>query len=265
MKAGRLGSGNRFANVTLVLALFIALGGTTVYAANTVGAGDIQRNAVRSKHLRDGDVKRRDLANSAVNGPKIADGGVGAPDIATGAVGTSELGDGSVSGADLAPGSIGQSHLGPAAVGSTAIADGAVTAGKLNVVGEWLNVPLAQNWVTYAGAGDPSAGFGPVQCWKDPFGIVHLRGAAEASNNFAGSTVGTLPPECGVISAVHPDNTMFAEFLAVLLDDVGTGQSAKPAWIGTNTASVPNSLNIEGALLPAGGGVSFDGVTLAPR
>ena len=43
------------------LALFVALGGTT-YAAATIGAGDIENDAVRSRHLRNGQVFPRDLS-----------------------------------------------------------------------------------------------------------------------------------------------------------------------------------------------------------
>jgi hypothetical protein len=40
-----------YANVVASLALFVALGGTT-YAAATIGAGDIKKDAVRSKHIK---------------------------------------------------------------------------------------------------------------------------------------------------------------------------------------------------------------------
>jgi hypothetical protein len=46
--------------VVAYLALFVALGGTT-YAAATVGAGNIKNNAVRSRHIKDGQVNREDL------------------------------------------------------------------------------------------------------------------------------------------------------------------------------------------------------------
>jgi hypothetical protein len=49
-----------YANVVASLALFVALGGTT-YAAATIGAGDIKKDAVRSKHIKNGEVKSEDL------------------------------------------------------------------------------------------------------------------------------------------------------------------------------------------------------------
>jgi hypothetical protein len=57
------------------LALFVALGGTT-YAAATIGAGDIENDAVRSRHLRNGDVRNRDVAAGSIGTAKILDGQV---------------------------------------------------------------------------------------------------------------------------------------------------------------------------------------------
>ncbi len=60
-----------YANVTATLALVIALGSGSAYAANTIRSGDIV----------DGQVKRADLAASAVNSAKLADNSVRAADI----------------------------------------------------------------------------------------------------------------------------------------------------------------------------------------
>jgi hypothetical protein len=50
-----------FANVTSLLALFVALGGSA-YAAATIGAGDIMDDAVHSRHIADGQVFAGDLS-----------------------------------------------------------------------------------------------------------------------------------------------------------------------------------------------------------
>jgi hypothetical protein len=54
--------------VIAYIALFVALGGVGAYAAGAIGPSDIQRDAVRSKHIKDGQVKRRDLAARALDG-----------------------------------------------------------------------------------------------------------------------------------------------------------------------------------------------------
>jgi hypothetical protein len=57
--------------VVAYVALFVALGGVSAYAAGAIGPSDIQRDAVRSKHIKDGQVKPEDLAASALAGGGI--------------------------------------------------------------------------------------------------------------------------------------------------------------------------------------------------
>jgi hypothetical protein len=72
--------------VIAYVALFVALGGVGAYAAGTIGPNDIQRDAVRSKHIKDGQVKRRDLAARALDGGGVLSSRFSAP--ATNAVPT---------------------------------------------------------------------------------------------------------------------------------------------------------------------------------
>jgi hypothetical protein len=67
-----------FANAVSSIALFVALGGTS-YAAVTLSS-----NSVRSKHIKDGQVKRVDIAKNAVNADKVADGTLLAKDFKPG-------------------------------------------------------------------------------------------------------------------------------------------------------------------------------------
>ena len=55
-----------YANVMATVAVFIALGGTSVAAIS------LTRNSVRSKHIAKGQVKRSDIGRSAVNSAKVA-------------------------------------------------------------------------------------------------------------------------------------------------------------------------------------------------
>lgn len=61
---GPLFNSNRYAVVTSTLALIIALGGGTAYAAGLI----------TSKDIKDGGVKRIDVAKGAINSGKVADG-----------------------------------------------------------------------------------------------------------------------------------------------------------------------------------------------
>ena len=66
-----------YANVMVTLLTFIVLGGAA-FAAATVGAGDIKPNAVRSKHIKNGQVKSGDLAPQGIpRDVEIVDGGSG--------------------------------------------------------------------------------------------------------------------------------------------------------------------------------------------
>ena len=70
-----------YANVAATIALFLAVGGGTVYAAFSLG-----KNDVHSKNLAPRAVKASDIAKDAVTSPKIRDGSVQAADIAAGVI-----------------------------------------------------------------------------------------------------------------------------------------------------------------------------------
>jgi len=55
-----------YANVMATVAVFVALGGTSVAAIS------LTRNSVRSKHIAKGQVKRSDIGRNAVNSRKVA-------------------------------------------------------------------------------------------------------------------------------------------------------------------------------------------------
>ena len=74
------------ATVVAYLALFVALGGTT-YAAATIGAGDIKNDAVRSRHIKNGQVKNPDLAPNSVGGGKVINNSLTGADVNEGTLG----------------------------------------------------------------------------------------------------------------------------------------------------------------------------------
>jgi hypothetical protein len=79
-----------YANVMSTIAVFAALGGGA-YAAATIGAKDIKRNAVRAKHIKKNQIASRHLKKGAVTNAKIA----------AGAITTGKLRDGAVTGAKV--------------------------------------------------------------------------------------------------------------------------------------------------------------------
>jgi hypothetical protein len=89
-----------FANVTSLLALFVALGGSA-YATGAIGPSDIQKDAVRSKHIKDGAVQNQDLAAKSVGTGKVIDNSLIGADIKDGSVGGRRIADDSISDADV--------------------------------------------------------------------------------------------------------------------------------------------------------------------
>jgi hypothetical protein len=85
-----------YANVMSTIALFIALAGTSAFAAT-----QLAKNSVGTKQLKSNAVTAAKIKNGSVGGAKVADG--------------------SLSGADLAAGSVANANLADNAVGSTKI------------------------------------------------------------------------------------------------------------------------------------------------
>jgi hypothetical protein len=228
-----------FANVTSLLALFIALGGATVYAAARIGADDIKPNAVRSKHIKTGAVKRVDIAKNAINGPRIASGAVASADIANESVGAADLGTGSVGGSE--------------------ILDGSVSAAELGVAPQWLDITYSTGWSAFDAT---LSSYSPVQCFKDPFDVVHFRGAAEraAAGDFE---IGTLPEACRVLPAGTPPSFRVG-FTGDAVDSQGTGVGTASMWI--RASGDANTIGFD--FTPAGAegdGLSVDGVAIGAR
>ncbi len=119
-----------------VLALLIALGTGSAYAANTVfsedivngevKAADIGNNAVRTGEIRDADVQGADLAFNAVGSSQIATNAVNATEVADGAIDSGEIFDESVGSADLAASSVGGSEVALNSIGSSDITSSGV-------------------------------------------------------------------------------------------------------------------------------------------
>lgn len=70
-----------YANAVATLALVLAIGGGTVYAAIRLG-----KDSVHSRNIAKGAVKKSDLGKNAVTSPKVKDGAIKAGDIAAGVI-----------------------------------------------------------------------------------------------------------------------------------------------------------------------------------
>ena len=126
-RLSRLRARLSFANVTSVLALFIALGGTS-YAAVSVGSAEIRTDAVGASEIRRDAVGSSEVRGSAIGASELRTNGVGKSEIRTGAVGRSEIGADTIFSSELAPGSVGTDELRDGQIGLADLSTEARTA-----------------------------------------------------------------------------------------------------------------------------------------
>ena len=86
-----------FANVTSMLALFVALGGTS-YAAVSLSA-----NSVNKTHLRTNSVGKSEIRARAVGRSEVGSNAIGASELRTAAVGSNDVKDETLGVNDIAP------------------------------------------------------------------------------------------------------------------------------------------------------------------
>jgi hypothetical protein len=91
-----------FANVTSVLALFVALGGTA-YAVNTIGSADVIDNSLLSEDVKNETIASHDIRPNTIGSGRVADGSLGSQDIKDGSLTGADLGDVPVAGALSSP------------------------------------------------------------------------------------------------------------------------------------------------------------------
>lgn len=188
------------------MALVAALAGSAVAlpGKNKVDKNDIKKGAVTKKAFKKG----------AVNSKAIGDGQVGAVDIAAGVIPpipNVTPPDGSINTAKLADGAVNSAKLADGSVNSAKIADGQVGAADLTDPEPFRNVGASgQPPFGNGGEGDciwsnatAIPGLNPTSFYKDPMGIVHLAGIAQAVDGPGGdgacddtedAFVYTLPP-----------------------------------------------------------------------
>jgi hypothetical protein len=115
-----------FANVTSMLALFIALGGTS-YAAAT-----LSNNSVNKSHLRTNSVGKSEIRSRAVGQSEVGANAIGASELRTSAVGSNDVKDETLGVNDLQPAArTALADLNGVTFRASASAAGARTAGNV--------------------------------------------------------------------------------------------------------------------------------------
>ncbi|HEX2414520.1 MAG TPA: hypothetical protein VHJ37_04820 [Thermoleophilaceae bacterium] len=115
-----------FANLTALLALFVALGGSS-YAAVRVGSEEITNNSVRSQDLRNNDVRGRDIRKGTVRGTDIHDGDLKGRDVRDNTIGGKDVKESSL---DTVPRAVDAQMLGGRPASAYLGGDAATLGGK---------------------------------------------------------------------------------------------------------------------------------------
>jgi hypothetical protein len=95
-----------FSNTVAVLALFVALGGSS-YAALRVGSGRIIDNSVRSRDVRDDTLHGRDIRSGAIHSRHVRDNGIRSVDIRDGAIAGNDVAADTLTGGNVLESSLG--------------------------------------------------------------------------------------------------------------------------------------------------------------
>jgi uncharacterized protein YjbI with pentapeptide repeats len=125
-------------NVVAYLALFVALGGTSAYAANEWTGANIVDGSLTGVDLKDASVAGRDVTDSSLTGADISESLTGA-DVATGGL----------RGSDIADGSLGNLEIANESLTSGDIKNDSLTGADINEAS--LNLPQNQTTATFAG------------------------------------------------------------------------------------------------------------------
>ena len=123
-----------FANVTSLMALFVALSGVAWAASlpkNSVGSAQIKKDAVSRSEIKKNAVSNDELKNGSVNATEIGDGTVGGAELGLNAVTDSKIADGTVQLADLAPNSVDGSKVVDGSLGGGDVAEGSLGGGDV--------------------------------------------------------------------------------------------------------------------------------------
>ena len=167
-----------YANVASTLALFIALGTGTAYAANewtganivdqsltaadlavgTIGTLRVQDESLQAVDLKADSVGASEIASTAVGVDEIGPDAVRAEEIQTDAVGPTEISDNAIDSGEISDNSLFATDLAPDSVGASEIAANAVGASEIAGGGVGSS-EIADNVITSADlAGGKSSG-----------------------------------------------------------------------------------------------------------
>jgi len=217
-----------YANVMASIAVFGVLAGGGAYAASKIRAGDIAKNAVRSKHIKTGVVTSADLKDGK---------GVRGRDVANGSIGTAKL----VANGDFVAPGLGEGG----GEGDCVWHDASELSPGLNPVGYYRD-RFGTVHLSGATISEEIAGVGDEECGAtDP----------EPDDSLEDSIIFTLPP------ALRPANAIVRPIATGTLDRTGLVLVAGDAPFSLGGDVIPPG-SVVGGVQP-GDLISFEGFSFA--
>lgn len=180
----RLRSRLTYANVIATIALFIAVGGASAFAAgqlgkNTVGAQQLKKNAVTAAKIKNGAVTGAKIKASTLPTVPTATNAVNAVNATNAVSAKNAVNATNAKNADSAD--------------SAKTLDGKNAGSFAPAKAEPVRIVGAPGQPAFEGTWGPAGEEQVPGFWKDPFGTVHLEGQA-GRNGPTGDTIFTLPP-----------------------------------------------------------------------
>ena len=231
-------------DVFAVLALIVAVGGTSAYAANTVFSSDIADGEVRSADIRNDDIQSGDVKDGSINtfdvhsflGVDVVDGTLTSDDIQNDSLRTADIQE--LHGARLVPGSVDATRLGIGSVNSDKVQNNSLTGFNIDESSLDLSSVNAAKYGFVIPQTLPSSGaFAQVAT------VHRLGNGAWVFWATVNTTSASPPPDW------YEDRVTAATcYLRNTNTDVSLGHAAETAN-GPNYGSVGRSLSMNGATI----------------
>ena len=222
-----------FANAISMIALFVALGGTT-YAAvtlpkNSVGSAQVKKNSLKAADIGRNAVGASEIRSNAVRGGDVGDGSIGGLDIGDNAIGGSELADAVVGSAELVDDSVVLSKMADNSVGSAEVIDGSLGENDLQAgLLDFPNVTVSYE-IAAAALADGTTGSYDVTC---PAGQQAIGGGSRGDTTDSEYTITTSSRPLRAGGAFPVDGQNFIGWRATVINPTGgpalTGFPAAP-------------------------------------
>lgn len=136
-------------NVVAYLALFVALGGTSAYAANEWTGANIVDESLTGVDIKNGSVATGDVTNESLTGADVKNATLGGADVLDSSLTGADVAAGGLRGTDVADGSLVDLDIANESLTGGDIRNDALTGSDINEAS--LNLPQNNTTATFAG------------------------------------------------------------------------------------------------------------------